>query len=272
MPEPTVLVAAAIELVLLGAGAVMLWLRVLSPTARKTHGGPALGTWDAPAVNFVTFVFYVIAGYMLGAVCAGFVVRAFDFTGMRATIIGGGAAQIGMLLGVFGYRVGYERSPAPPRLAPRRFVASGVETFLISLPVLTVVNLAWQGIIKLTGLPAQRQDLVGMFANADSMWLLAVMIGLAIVVAPIAEELVFRAGFFRFMRTRTPRFVAILVPAFLFAALHANVASFVPLTALAIIFSLAYERTGHIGTPIVAHGLFNLNTILLIFSGATEFT
>lgn len=36
---------------------------------------------------------------------------------------------------------------------------------------------------------------------------------------------------------------------------------------LAVIFSLAYERTGHIGTPIVAHALFNLNTVLLILSG-----
>jgi membrane protease YdiL (CAAX protease family) len=32
-------------------------------------------------------------------------------------------------------------------------------------------------------------------------------------------------------------------------------------------FSLAYEHTGNIGTPIVAHALFNLNTVILIFSG-----
>ena len=36
---------------------------------------------------------------------------------------------------------------------------------------------------------------------------------------------------------------------------------------LGIIFSLAYERTGRITVPIIAHGLFNLNTIVLILSG-----
>jgi uncharacterized protein len=37
--------------------------------------------------------------------------------------------------------------------------------------------------------------------------------------------------------------------------------------ALAVIFSLAYERTGQIGTAIVAHALFNFHTVLLILSG-----
>ena len=59
------------------------------------------------------------------------------------------------------------------------------------------------------------------------------------------------------------------MPALLFGALHANLSSFVPLVALGLIFSLAYERTGRIGTTIVAHGLFNLNTIVLILCGVT---
>ena len=42
-------------------------------------------------------------------------------------------------------------------------------------------------------------------------------------------------------------------------------ASLAPLVVLAVAFSLAYERTGHIGTAIVAHALFNLNTVILIF-------
>jgi membrane protease YdiL (CAAX protease family) len=39
---------------------------------------------------------------------------------------------------------------------------------------------------------------------------------------------------------------------------------------LAVIFSLAYERTGRIGTAIVAHALFNLHTVVLIFAGVTN--
>ena len=92
---------------------------------------------------------------------------------------------------------------------------------------------------------------------------------LAITVAPVTEEMIFRGGIFRYMRTRTPRWVALLVPALLFGALHANLASFVPLVVLGIILALAYERTGSITVPIFAHGLFNLHTIALIMSGVT---
>jgi uncharacterized protein len=62
-----------------------------------------------------------------------------------------------------------------------------------------------------------------------------------------------------------------------FASLHIEswqtldgISSLGPLLALAVIFSLAYERTGHIGTPIVAHALFNLNTVALILSGVGD--
>jgi hypothetical protein len=99
------------------------------------------------------------------------------------------------------------------------------------------------------------------------------MITLAVVIAPLTEELVFRAGLFRFLRSRAPHWLALGVSAVLFASLHVNwvtlegLTSFVPLVALAVMFSLAYERTGKIGTAIVAHALFNLNTVVLIFSG-----
>jgi hypothetical protein len=89
----------------------------------------------------------------------------------------------------------------------------------------------------------------------------------AILVAPISEELLFRAGIFRYVRTRLPRWLALLLPALLFALLHLDVGSFVPLVTLAVIFSLAYERTGNIGTTMVAHALFNLNAAVLVLAG-----
>jgi hypothetical protein len=36
---------------------------------------------------------------------------------------------------------------------------------------------------------------------------------------------------------------------------------------LAVFFSLAYERTGQLGTAVVAHACFNLNTLLVLFAG-----
>jgi hypothetical protein len=47
----------------------------------------------------------------------------------------------------------------------------------------------------------------------------------------------------------------------------AGLPSFLPLIALAAVFCLAYERTGMIGTVIVAHALFNLNSMLQFVTG-----
>jgi membrane protease YdiL (CAAX protease family) len=91
---------------------------------------------------------------------------------------------------------------------------------------------------------------------------------------PAAEEILFRAGLFRYLRTRIPRWAAIGLTSALFGALHVSwgspmvgLQSLLPLTALAVVFCLAYERTGLIGTTIVAHALFNLNTMFLVVSG-----
>ena len=40
-----------------------------------------------------------------------------------------------------------------------------------------------------------------------------------------------------------------------------------PLFVLGVVFSLAYERTGRILVTVIAHGLFNLNTIIVLLSG-----
>jgi membrane protease YdiL (CAAX protease family) len=40
-----------------------------------------------------------------------------------------------------------------------------------------------------------------------------------------------------------------------------------PLTAFGLVFSLAYERTGCIAVVMIAHGLFNLHTVICILLG-----
>jgi len=96
---------------------------------------------------------------------------------------------------------------------------------------------------------------------------------LAIVVAPFTEEMIFRAGLFRFFRGRMPHWLAVVASSVLFGACHLiqspieNLPEFLPLVVLGCILSVAYERTGRIGTTIVAHALFNLNTIVILLAG-----
>lgn len=270
MPAVSVQIAITIELVLLFAGCVLLWRFGLSPAARaKARSQPSpLIRWDIRISDFLLFLWLIIFGGFALQILITSVLRPFAVNEIAKLFLIGAGFHAGMFLGVmiFRWRLDHStRTPRPAVATPR--VLAGLATFLIALPLVTVVSLVWQGALQGLGLPADPQDLVGIFAETKSPLLLALMIGVATLVAPVTEELVFRAGFFRFARTRLPRWAALLLPACLFAALHYNLASFVPLATLGVLFSLAYERTGSIAVPMIAHGLFNLNTIVLILAG-----
>ena len=86
----------------------------------------------------------------------------------------------------------------------------------------------------------------------------------AIVVAPLAEEMLFRGILYPAIKDRGYPGLAIWLSAFLFALMHLNVMIFLPLMALAIVLTLLYEKTNNLMAPIAAHSLFNaLNFIRL---------
>jgi membrane protease YdiL (CAAX protease family) len=122
-------------------------------------------------------------------------------------------------------------------------------------------------LLRKLGLPEEPQDLIAIFAHTKSSLVLAGMLVVACVLAPLSEELMFRAGLYRFSRKHLGRPTALLVNGVCFGALHGNWAGFLPLALLGVALSLAYEATGDIRVSVVAHALFNLNTVVLVLSG-----
>ena len=264
MPETPTLVTIAVELVILFVGCLLLWRHGLSPATRQQPY--ALATWDLKTSDFLLFIWLVVCGGLLVQVVAVPLLKLAQLEATANLILAGAAFHAGMLLG-FALFHRLRKTAAAPAVERPGAIAAGFATFAIVLPVITAASLTWQYLLNLLGIDAQPQDLVGLFADAKSVPLLALMIAVATLLAPITEELVFRAGFFRYCRGRMPRWAALTLPSVLFAGLHANLASFVPLALLGVVFSLAYERTGRIAVPIIAHALFNLNTIILILAG-----
>ena len=266
MSSPAVPIAVAVELALMLVGLVLLWRVQLSPAARAQRPPPALTEWTIALPDFALFAWCVIAGGFLGQLAMAQGLKWSTLDGNTRQVFVGAAFQLGLLGGCAGFAF---FAPGGCDLArPRRsFLRAGLVTFAIALPLLVAIGFVWTLILNLAGLPAERQELIGLFAGAKSPLLLGSLVALASLVAPITEEMVFRAGLFRFARTRLPRWAALLLPAVLFGALHGNLASFPQLVTLGVLFSLAYERTGNIAVPMLAHALFNLNTIALIISG-----
>ena len=265
MSPRAALVANSLELALVFVGLVLLWPLAISRGARvrRSSQPSPLGPWDAQVSEFLLFLWIVICGGIAGQFGVSFFLKGRSDD--AKLILANAALEFGMLAGIAIFRFGFARDRPKLEFAPLRSLASGAVTFLVAMPVVIGTGLVWQSLLTAAGLPIEPQDMIGRLANAESPKLLVAMITLATVTAPITEELIFRAGFFRYARTRLPRWAALLAPACLFAALHQSLSTFAPLVALGIVFSIAYERTGRIGTSIVAHGLFNAHTVALIF-------
>lgn len=268
--DPAFLKTTAIssQILFLCAGLVLLWFHVVGPAARARHAGPRLASWDASILDVLVFFFHGLAGGFIGSFAVGVFSKPLGLHGDPLTITATAALHFGALLGI-ALHLRSSRGAAPTVSGPG-VLLSGVGTFLIAMPFVYATNVGWLALLKHFGVDVARQPAVEMVGRLGlSPWML-LFITFAILVAPAAEELLFRAGLFRYLRTRQRSWIALVVPSLLFAAIHFHLPSYLPLAVLGIVFSLAYERTGLIGTPIVAHGLFNLNNLLMLLAGVDQ--
>lgn len=114
-------------------------------------------------------------------------------------------------------------------------------------------------------LEPHEQDVVQTL-RASSAWFNQVSLGIvAIALAPMVEEGLFRGILYPGLKqTGFPR-LALWVSALLFALMHFNVVTFVPLLLLAIVLTLLYEHTNNLLAPIVAHSLFNTVNFAVLY-------
>jgi membrane protease YdiL (CAAX protease family) len=270
---PAAISGEIFELALVGIGILLLWRMVWSPAARARRAPAALAPWPGSSSDILLLLLLAIAGGTVLPAVVGFAVRNVVLDSEHRLVLGAAAFQGGLLAGLVLFHFLWARGPgreSPPIL---RALGEGAATLLAALPLVYGVSLVWQCILGFFGLPVEKQDVVALFMGIHSSSLRVVFILIAAVLAPVTEELLFRAGLFRYFRGRVPRWIALGVPALLFGGSHLlqspleSLAVFAPLVMLGVVFSIAYERTGRIATTMIAHSLFNLNTILLVLLG-----
>lgn len=88
----------------------------------------------------------------------------------------------------------------------------------------------------------------------------------AVVLAPVAEEFIFRGVLFTFVKNLGFPKIAWIVVSLLFALVHGDAGIFVPLFFLALLLTWLYEKTENLLAPVIAHALFNaVNLVGLIY-------
>jgi membrane protease YdiL (CAAX protease family) len=87
----------------------------------------------------------------------------------------------------------------------------------------------------------------------------------AILIAPFAEEVLFRGVLYPAIKQRGFPRLAFWGTSILFGAIHFNVATLLPLIVLSLILTWLYERAGNLLAPITAHIFFNALNFAAVF-------
>lgn len=98
----------------------------------------------------------------------------------------------------------------------------------------------------------------------------AVAIPLVCLIAPLAEETIFRGFFYGWLRRHLPVLPAVVICAAVFALSHAVVVLALPLFAVGVVLALLYEYSGSLIPGAIAHGLFNLAGIIAILGSTAS--
>lgn len=131
-----------------------------------------------------------------------------------------------------------------------------IALYLISYPLLLASIYLSQWIANLYQIKFVQHPIVEMAQHGQTLWLISLVL-LACVIAPLAEELFFRALLFSTLKQYIPKPAAIILSAAFFASLHPGFHSLLPIFLLGMLLAYLYEKTQSLWTVAIVHSLHN---------------
>jgi membrane protease YdiL (CAAX protease family) len=147
------------------------------------------------------------------------------------------------------------------RISLRRAVSTGIVLLLAATPLILLAEGLTEGFL---GGESSKQEIVDLFTNSRTIEQRVTIIVLAVVVAPISEEFIFRFFIYGVLRRYFGVAVGLVFNALIFAAAHTHLPSALPLFVLGSCFTLAYEWSGSILVSMAMHALFNGTQLIFL--------
>jgi uncharacterized protein len=163
---------------------------------------------------------------------------------------------------------GYYKQP-PQALGFRSFpvsqvfrlaIPAGILFYLINVAIAVLINLIFPDKID------QSQTALMLLALARNKFELVMLVAFFTTLVPMAEEIYFRAFVYPPLKRACGRRAAIVFAAALFALIHVNFWTFLPLFAGGLGFAWLYDRYRNIWLNIIAHMTWNTLVLVLYFS------
>lgn len=103
----------------------------------------------------------------------------------------------------------------------------------------------------------------GLFESSQGIWLVALAL-VVVVGAPFIEEMVYRGFVQAGLQSRLNDWVAVVLTAAFFAAVHGRVAELPGLFSFALVLGITFHMTRRLGMPVIAHLAFNATGLALL--------
>ena len=149
---------------------------------------------------------------------------------------------------------------------PAWAVLLGIAVAVIAVPIAWYLQSAGVELLTRWHFVVSGQDAVRLLWEAQALWKQAYLGLFAVVVAPVAEEILFRGILYPFLKQHGHPQLALWGTAILFAGVHVNLGVVLPLVFLAVVLALLYEWTDNLLACIVVHSLFNAANFVMLFA------
>ena len=154
-----------------------------------------------------------------------------------------------------------------PEQSVLKLLGLGLGIGLIVVPAaLALLNFISLELIKLVRLAPEPQTVVTVIEKTVEPGKRVWFAFAAVLLAPTVEETIFRGIMYPYLKKRFGGRMAVTATSVAFAAIHMNLAIFIPLVFLGFVLTWLYERTDSLLTPIATHAMFNAtNFFMLIY-------
>jgi membrane protease YdiL (CAAX protease family) len=153
-----------------------------------------------------------------------------------------------------------------------RAVALGILAGIAILPVAILLQESSSHLMELMRIKPEMQTVVQELQKPRVPWFETAFLGvLAVCIAPVAEEVMFRGILYPTVKQLGYPRLALWGTSLLFGLSHFSMVTLAPLTVFAAVLVFLYETTDNLLAPIVAHSLFNaMNFFILVFAHSLD--
>ena len=135
------------------------------------------------------------------------------------------------------------------------------KTFIIvikSVAAIFVFNACYMTLFSmLSGVLPEQQYIGEIISHASDFRHIAVLFFMAVIIGPLAEEIIFRGFIYSGLRRKSGFLTASIISACIFSIFHMHPGLFIPLAFMGFIFARIYEKSNSILPCVIVHMLWN---------------